>query len=192
MNLKYKADTYIATHLTEMQSLMNRLLAMKMVLHAELQALLLLSSLANSWGTLVIHLVIQPQMVWSPWNKLLRICSMKRQEDRIHISHKLFIIENRRISKSRKPQGRYKGRSKSREKLKYFQYGKGGYMKRNCRILKGEMTKNKEKKYNEHKDIIAAMLNKIRLNDLLTMQHHIKLLLEESSSHHTKCETLTL
>lgn len=56
VNLKYKEGTSIAEHLNEMQSIVNQLSSMKMALDDELQALLLLSSLPESWETLVVSL----------------------------------------------------------------------------------------------------------------------------------------
>ena len=56
MNLKYKEGASIAEHLNEMQSITNQLSSMKISLNDELQALLLLSSLPESWETLVVSL----------------------------------------------------------------------------------------------------------------------------------------
>ena len=56
VNLKFKNGSAIAEHLNEMQSIINQLATMKMVIEDELQALLLLSSLPESWETLVISL----------------------------------------------------------------------------------------------------------------------------------------
>lgn len=56
VNLKYKESGTIGGHLNEMQSIVNQLASMEMVLDDELQALLLLSSLPESWETLVVSL----------------------------------------------------------------------------------------------------------------------------------------
>ncbi|KAF8413693.1 hypothetical protein HHK36_001685 [Tetracentron sinense] len=56
VNLKYKEGNSIAEHLNEIQSIVNQLTSMEMVLDDELQALLLLSSLPDSWETLVVSL----------------------------------------------------------------------------------------------------------------------------------------
>ena len=56
VNLKYREGASIAEHLNEMQSITNQLSSMKMSLDDELQALLLLSSLPESWETLVVSL----------------------------------------------------------------------------------------------------------------------------------------
>ncbi|KAL9260610.1 Retrovirus-related Pol polyprotein from transposon TNT 1-94-like protein [Drosera capensis] len=54
VNLKFREGTSVAEHLNEFQSLINQLSAMKMTLEDELQALLLLGSLPDSWETLVV------------------------------------------------------------------------------------------------------------------------------------------
>ncbi|CAA2968253.1 retrovirus-related Pol poly from transposon TNT 1-94, partial [Olea europaea subsp. europaea] len=56
MNLKLKEGKSVAKHLSEFQDLINQLTTMKIVLDDEMQALLLLSSLPNSWETLVVSL----------------------------------------------------------------------------------------------------------------------------------------
>ena len=54
VNSKYKEGTPIAKHLNEIKSIVNQLAAMKITFDDELQALLLLSSLPESWETLVV------------------------------------------------------------------------------------------------------------------------------------------
>lgn len=56
VNLNYKEGTSVVEHLNEMQSIVNQLSSMKMALDDELQALLFLSSLPDSWETLMILL----------------------------------------------------------------------------------------------------------------------------------------
>ena len=54
INLKYKEGSYIPEHLNEMKGIVNQLASMKIVFDDELQALMLLSSLPESWETLVV------------------------------------------------------------------------------------------------------------------------------------------
>ena len=56
MNLKYRDGRSITEHLSDFQDLVNQLNPMKVVLDDEFQALLLLSSLPDSWETLVVSL----------------------------------------------------------------------------------------------------------------------------------------
>ena len=56
VNLKYKDANSVAKHLSNFQGLLNELSTMKLELDDEVQALLLLSSLPDSWETLVVSL----------------------------------------------------------------------------------------------------------------------------------------
>ena len=56
VNLKLRSGTSVAEHTNEFQSLVNQLSAVDMQLGDEVQALLLLSSLPDSWETLVVTL----------------------------------------------------------------------------------------------------------------------------------------
>ena len=56
VNLKLKEGKSIAKHLSEFQDLVNQMVTMKLIIDDELQALLFLSSLPNSWETLVVSL----------------------------------------------------------------------------------------------------------------------------------------
>ena len=56
MNLKLKVGKSIAKHLSKFQDLVNQMVTMKLVIDDKLQALLLLSSLPDSWETLVVSL----------------------------------------------------------------------------------------------------------------------------------------
>ena len=56
VNMKYKDGRNVAEHLNDFQGLINQLATMNMVLDDELQALLLLSSLLDSWKTLVVSI----------------------------------------------------------------------------------------------------------------------------------------
>jgi hypothetical protein len=56
VNLKYKDGHSVTEHLSNFQGLLNDLSTMKLALDDEVQALLLLSSLPDSWETLVVSL----------------------------------------------------------------------------------------------------------------------------------------
>ena len=56
MNLKIKEGKSIARHFSEFQDLVNQMVTMKLVIDDELQVLLLLSSLPDSWETLIVSL----------------------------------------------------------------------------------------------------------------------------------------
>ena len=54
VNLKLKAGRFVAEHLSEFQDLVNQMVTMKLIIDDELQVLLLLSSLLDSWEILVV------------------------------------------------------------------------------------------------------------------------------------------
>ena len=56
MNLKLKEGKSIAEHLSEFHDLVNQMVTMKLIIDDELQALLLLNSLPDSWEILVVSL----------------------------------------------------------------------------------------------------------------------------------------
>jgi hypothetical protein len=56
VNLKYKDGQSVTEHLSNFQGLLNELSTMKLVLDDNVQALLMLSSLPDSWETLVVSL----------------------------------------------------------------------------------------------------------------------------------------
>ena len=56
VNLKLKEGKSIVEHLSEFQDSVNQMVTMKLVIDDELQALLFLSSLLDSWETLVVSL----------------------------------------------------------------------------------------------------------------------------------------
>ena len=115
---------------------------MNLVIDDELQALLLLSYLPDSWETLVVS----PSN--STPNGMLQLAIVKdsllneetRKKDMgKNIAHAL-VTENRRRSKSRSSKGRGKSRSRSESKGKFkcFYCDKEGHIKRNCKAWKNK------------------------------------------------------
>uniref|UniRef100_A0A2N9HS63 Reverse transcriptase Ty1/copia-type domain-containing protein n=1 Tax=Fagus sylvatica TaxID=28930 RepID=A0A2N9HS63_FAGSY len=115
-HLKLKEGRSVAEHLSEFQDLVNQLTRMNLVVDDELQALLLLSSLLDSWETLVVSLsnfapngVLQLAIVN---NSLFN--EETRRKDMGKDDAQALVTENR---------GRSKGRnSKRRGKICYTLY----------------------------------------------------------------------
>jgi hypothetical protein len=103
----------------------------------ELQALLLLSSLPNSWETLVVSLSN------SASNGVLQLAMVKdslfneetKRKDMGKDDVQALVTENRGRSKGRNSKGRGKSKSQSQTKgkVKCFYYDKKGHIKRNCK-----------------------------------------------------------
>ena len=125
---------------------------MKLELDDEVQTLLLLSSLPDSWETLVVSLsnsapngVINVYMVKDMFNE-----EAKRKELGIFSNTETFVIEKRGKSKSRKPSNDYnrdksRGKSKSRKEIKCFYCGKPRHIKRECKKFRREQFKENVK-----------------------------------------------
>ena len=122
VNMKYQEGASVNEHLSKFQDCVNRLATMKLALDEELQALILLSSLPDSWETLVVTLsnsapngVISLSTVKdSMLNEELR-----RRESGMTSESSALVTENRGRSKFKKSQDddqrdRSRGRSKSR------------------------------------------------------------------------------
>ena len=116
--------------------------SMKLIIDDELQALLLLSSLPDSWETLVVLLsnstpngVLQLSMVRdSLFNE------ETRRKDMCKDNAQTLVIENRGRSKTRNSKGRGKSRSQSESegKFKCFYCDKECHIKRNCKAWKNK------------------------------------------------------
>ena len=164
VNLKYKDGNSVVEHLSNFQGLLNELSTMKLVLDDEVYALILLSSLPDSWETLVVSLsnsapngVIIVKMV----NDHMFNEEAKRKELGIFSNTETFVIEKRGKSKSRKPSNDYnrdksRGKSKSRKEIKCFYCGKSGHIKREWRKFRREQFKGKCEEQKEDNDIATV------------------------------------
>ena len=82
VNLKYRENSPIAEHLNEMNNLINQLASMKIAFDDELQALMLLSSLPESWETLVVTVSNSaPEGVVSMSQVTSSLLNEKKKED---------------------------------------------------------------------------------------------------------------
>uniref|UniRef100_A0A2N9EW40 Integrase catalytic domain-containing protein n=1 Tax=Fagus sylvatica TaxID=28930 RepID=A0A2N9EW40_FAGSY len=107
-HLKLKEGRSVAEHLSEFQDLVNQLTRMNLVVDDKLQALLLLSSLPDSWETLVVSLSN------SAPNGVLQLAMVKdslfneetRRKDMGKDDAQALVTENRGRSKGRNSKGR--------------------------------------------------------------------------------------
>ena len=120
VNLKLKEGKSIAEHLSEFQDLVNQMVTMNLIIDDELQVLLFLSSLPNSWETLIVSL-----SNFAP-NGVLQLAIVKdsllNEETRRNdmgkdIAHAL-VTENKGRSKSRSSKGQGKSKSQLESKGK--------------------------------------------------------------------------
>ena len=161
VNLKYKDVNHMVEHISSFQGIVNKLVAMKMNIDDEMQASLLLSSLPDSWETLVVTIGN------STPNGILNMESVKdsllneeaRRKEEGEYSFRVLVHEKK---KNQKGVGEvkveiprcFRGRSKSKKDIKYYHCKKFDHMKKECRIWKKEH--KKVKRENKETNIIAT------------------------------------
>ncbi|KAF7130883.1 hypothetical protein RHSIM_Rhsim10G0164600 [Rhododendron simsii] len=120
VNLKYKDGRSVAEHMSDFQGLINQLSTMKLVLDEELQALLLLSSLPDSWETLVVTIsnsapsgmVTMDMVKDGMFNEEAR-----RKEQGTSVDTEALVVQNKGRSRTRNSGGD-RNKSKDRSKSK--------------------------------------------------------------------------
>ncbi|WVZ17355.1 hypothetical protein V8G54_010337 [Vigna mungo] len=159
VKLEYSDDQNMIEHLNTFKGIVNQLMKADMKIDDELQALLLLSSLPESWDTLLVTLSNS-----APDGKLSLdnitdslLNEESRKKERGSSSYlEANVVENRGRSEHRskgkreKSRGRFKSRSKG---LTCFYCGKDGHKKPECRFLnrdqKNGIVVNPKKKLEE-------------------------------------------
>ncbi|KAG6437371.1 hypothetical protein SASPL_102286 [Salvia splendens] len=162
VRLRYVESANMTEHLNAYQGLINQSINMKISLDDEVIALLLLSSLPDSWDTLVVSIsnsapggALTLQMVK---DFLLNEESRRREQD--HSSEtKAMVAENsdRGRSKNRNSQNtrdKSRGKSKHKKDFKYHYCGGPNHYERDCRKKKRDQTKGNNE--NAEKDTTAV------------------------------------
>jgi gag-polypeptide of LTR copia-type len=146
INMKYQEGSSVSDHLSRFQDCVNYLSTMKIVLDEELKALILLSSLPDSWKILVVSLsnsvpngVVTLTMV----NDSMLNEEMSRKELGITSESSTLITENREMSTHRNShdddkQNKSKRMTKSRKEIICYYCKKLGHMKNKCQKLKAK------------------------------------------------------
>ncbi|KAA8538269.1 hypothetical protein F0562_027908 [Nyssa sinensis] len=138
---------------------------MKMVIEDELQALLLLSSLPDSWETLVVTVsnsapdgnLSMGQVSSSLFNEETRRKLVDTDNAQALISENRGRSKNRGYKGHGKSKRRSQFRGKSTEKGKCYHCGKEGHMRKNCYAWKREQKEeNNNQKKNEEKNTTAT------------------------------------
>ncbi|WVY90442.1 hypothetical protein V8G54_035956 [Vigna mungo] len=155
VKLEHSDDQNMIEHLNTFKGIVNQLMKADMKIDDELQALLLLSSLPESWDTLVVTLSNSaPDGKLSLDNIIDSLLNEEsRRKERGSSSYsEANVVENRGRSEHRskgkreKSRGRFKSRSKG---LTCFYYGKDGHKKPECRFLKRD-----QKNGTVHPDVV--------------------------------------
>ncbi|KAK8921663.1 hypothetical protein KSP39_PZI019972 [Platanthera zijinensis] len=154
VNLKYREGSQMTEHLNLAQSIINQLESMKITLEDELQALMVLSSLPESWETLVVSLsnsapdgVVTMEMVSG--------CLLNeelRRKDSGSSTPGVFLMEGRGRSVKKdvrhRDSSRSKSRGKSKKDIECYYCKKKGHFKKDCFQMKRDL-KGKTKEVGE-------------------------------------------
>mgnify|MGYP003740606461 FL=1 len=170
VNLKFRDGNSVAEHLSDFQSLINQLATMKMVLDDEFQALLLLSSLPDSWETLVVSLSN------STPNGKLTLGTVKdsmfneeaRRKDSGANQTQALVTENRGRNQNRGSDKNFRGRSKSRNSrdrgrsksrggFRCYYCDIEGHTQKHCRKWKRDQEQANSKKKPEENNSTTAV-----------------------------------
>ena len=144
VKLEYKDGHSMIEHLNNFKGLVNQLTKIDMKIDDELQALLLLSSLPESWDTLVVTLsnsALEGKLTMDTVSDSLLGEEARRMERDESIHLEANVVKNqgrnetRGRSKSRNPH-QSRGRSKSRSKIACYYCGRMGHKKMECRSFK--------------------------------------------------------
>jgi len=141
VKLEYSDDQNMIEHLNTFKGIVNQLKKTEMKIDDELQTLLLLSSLPESWDTLVVTLsnsAPDGKLSMDSVTDCLLNEELRRRERGLNNQFEANVVDNRGRSKNREKGGREKsrGRSKTRTKLICYYCGKPGHRKFECRFFK--------------------------------------------------------
>ncbi|GKV28962.1 hypothetical protein SLEP1_g37944 [Rubroshorea leprosula] len=149
VNLKYKEGKNVSEHLNKFQEILNELVTGKLAIDDEVQALILLSSLPDSWETLVVTLsnsTRDGEMTLQLVKDSILSEESKRKEKGIMSSESEALVteyrgrskqryirrDNDRQSQERYSKGKSRGRSKSKSKVTCYTCGKQGHYQKDC------------------------------------------------------------
>ena len=161
VNMKYKDGTSVAEHLSSFQDVVNQVLNMNIKIDDELQALLLLSSLPDSWEILVISLSnsapngkVTMQMVKDSMLNEER----RRKEQGTSTQGEALVTEGRsktRNSPINSNWSQSRGKSKSRKNVECFYCKRPGHVIKECRKLKRDQANENGDRKKEEKETTA-------------------------------------
>lgn len=174
VKLEYKDGHSMIEHLNNFKGLVNQLTKIDMKIDDELQALLLLSSLPESWDTLVVTLsnsAPEGKLTMDTVSDNILGEEARRMERDESIHPEANVVDNpgrnetRGRSKSRNPH-QSRGKSKSRSKITCYYCGKIVHKKMECRSFKRDqkagnvkpdqisLTKKQEEKSTDRKSVV--------------------------------------
>ncbi|CAM8972007.1 unnamed protein product [Rhodiola kirilowii] len=201
VNMKYRDGSSMTEHLNEVQNVINQLTLMKIALDDEVQALLVLSSLPDSWETLAVSLsnstkdgVLTMEQVAST---LLNEESRRSASESSLSQSEALVSEGRGRSKNKRQYNndtqqrrRSKSRSGKRDVPCYY-CGINGHYKSDCRFLKRDKkngTVHEDKIKKEETTVVADgelyVHSQCDDNCLSTPSHDSDWIIDSGASYH--------
>uniref|UniRef100_A0A0D3BDU4 Retrovirus-related Pol polyprotein from transposon TNT 1-94-like beta-barrel domain-containing protein n=1 Tax=Brassica oleracea var. oleracea TaxID=109376 RepID=A0A0D3BDU4_BRAOL len=144
VKLEYKDGQSMMEHLNNFKGIVNQLNKVDLKVEDEMQALLRLSSLPESWDTLVVTLsnsAPEGNLTMDTVTDSLQNEEVRRKERGSSSYSEANIVDRRGREETRghnisRGRDQSRGRSKSRQRVTCYFCGKLGYMKSECRFFK--------------------------------------------------------
>uniref|UniRef100_A0A0D3BX80 CCHC-type domain-containing protein n=1 Tax=Brassica oleracea var. oleracea TaxID=109376 RepID=A0A0D3BX80_BRAOL len=165
VKLEYKDGQRMMEHLNNFKGIVNQLNKVDMKVDDEMEALLLLSSLPETWDTLVVTLsnsTPEGKLTMDTVTDSLLNEEVRRKERGSSSYLEANIVDRRGREETRcqnRSRGRdqSRGRSKSRSRVTCYYCGKPGHMKSECRFFKkdkqaGNIKPDRLNPTNKHED----------------------------------------
>lgn len=157
MCLRYTDGTPVFDHLNVFQGILNQLATLGMKLDDEIHALCLISSLPDSWETLIVSLNNStPNGVFTL--KIVKESMLneenRRKERGLNTQNQILVLEKWGKSKSRNPKSRDNNdksqeKSQTRSHFRCYYCDAPGHKKFQCQKLKREQKKKQKKQSKE-------------------------------------------
>lgn len=192
MGLKFKESKAMSDHLNDFHGIIQQLFAMGIKFDDEIQGLLLLGTLPDSWDTFRMTLCNSaPEgKVTLDFAKagILNEEMRKKSQGVSSSSEEAYVTEHRGRSKSKGPSGKEKGRSKSRGRYKNMKCNycsKMGHIQKFCYKWKRENKggNGKQERRHDHKDSDSDDVAATLTDDMVVVldESYVNLAISESS-----------
>ena len=170
LSLKYHDGSPMTDHLNNFQGIMNQLSTTGIKFDEEIQGLLLLGSLPNSWKTFRTSSSnsVSDAMIFMDFAKSSVLNEEIRRKTQGSSSLDVRISGSRERNKTRGSHNREQNRSKSRGRhkdIECYYCGMKGHTKKFCRKLKRENKNKEETKKDGNENILAT----VTTEDLVTI-----------------------
>ena len=169
-NLKKAEVTPVAQHLNEFNTITNQLSTEGIEFDDEVRALILLACLPNNWEVMrmsVSNSAGKSKLKYDDIRNLILSEKVCRRDANIdNAQDEAFVTENESRGRSKGPNDRkFNGKSQSRDRSQFketrecFNYGKKGYLRRDCWHWNKEQNEGKYEKNDSEKNTTTAVID---------------------------------